>query len=58
MIGPPDPVMQYLRGFLQWGKPLDAQALMFAAIATALVGAFIGMYFWDQAFDEEKPRKK
>jgi len=53
MIGPPDPVMQFFQRVFTMHWVLDGQALMFAAILVALLGAFIGMYFWDHTFDED-----
>ena len=53
MIGRPDPVMQFFQTLFTMHWELDGRALMFAAILVALLGAFIGMYFWDYSFDED-----
>jgi len=52
MIGPPDPLMQMFQRIFTMHWELDGRALMFAAILVSLIGAFVGMYFYDH-FDEE-----
>src|SRR5258707_9042626 len=52
MIGPADPVMKFFQTLFTMHWELDGRALMFAAILVALLGAFVGMYFWDHSFDE------
>jgi len=52
MIGPPDPLMQMFQRIFTMHWELDGRALMFAAILVSLIGAFVGMYFYDH-FDED-----
>ncbi len=53
MIGSPDPMMRFFQRVFTMHWELDGRALMFSAILVALLGAFVGMYFWDSFFDED-----